>query len=126
VLSLGAISDNSRSRTWYHLDVATLGDAYASWRQQPFPSGSTDDALDEIHADLVLVDHWVAQSVIPFVEQGRRQPAAVDVLGTIAQLRARAAAAAAEATDDHRQLAIAYGVYAELMGEVYRAFLDES
>lgn len=105
--------------------MATLADAYASWRQQPFPSGSADDVLDEIHADLVLVDTWVAESLIPFVEHRHYQPARVDILGGIGKIRERAMAAARSAADDDRKLAVAYETYADLMDTVYRALLAE-
>jgi len=58
--------------------------AVATWRSQPFPSGSINDALDELHADLVLADTWVAEAVIPFVDHGALQPAHVDVIGETA------------------------------------------
>jgi hypothetical protein len=105
--------------------VASFSAAYASWRDEPFPSGSTDDVLDEIHADLVLVDTWVAESVIPFVKHGQYEPARVDVLGGIDDIRRRAVAAERSATDDGRTLAVAYETYANRLEAVYRALLAE-
>jgi type I site-specific restriction endonuclease len=41
-------------------------DAYARWRNEPFPSGST---TDEVHADLAYWDAMVADTVIPIVDE---------------------------------------------------------
>jgi hypothetical protein len=54
-------------------------EAYAAWRLQPFPSGSTNDEIDELHADLALVDSCVAETVLPFVERGEHVSPGVDV-----------------------------------------------
>ena len=71
-------------------EVVDFERAYSAWREQPFPLGSRLDALDEVHADLVLVDTWVAATIIPLVEAGRYHPAQVDVLGKLQEIRHRA------------------------------------
>lgn len=70
--------------------MVNFQEAYASWREQTFPSGSSCDALDEIHADLALADAWVAETVIPFIQHGVYRPAQVDVVGTPEKIRDRA------------------------------------
>jgi hypothetical protein len=47
---------------------------YARWWSTPLPSGSKRDAVDELHADLALVDVWVADTIIPLVEDGVWKP----------------------------------------------------
>ena len=70
--------------------MAELEDAYAAWRSRPFPPGSSDELLDELHADLALADTWVAEAVIPRVEHGLHQPARADVIDELEELRDRA------------------------------------
>ena len=99
--------------------MATLPDAYAAWRREPFPRASSDDVVDELHANLALADSWIAESVIPFVEQRRFMPAEVDVLQELRVMRERAAAL----SDPER--AREYLTYAERLSDVYSAFLQE-
>jgi hypothetical protein len=99
--------------------MANLADAYAAWRRQPFPHGSADGVVDELHADLALADSWVAESVIPFVERARFMPAGPDVLHELRKMHDRAAALRdpARATE--------YLTYIALLSDVYGAFLRE-
>jgi hypothetical protein len=97
--------------------------AYAAWRRQAFPTGSPVDALDELHADLVLADTWVAESVIPYVKRGIYSPARVDVLGTLSDLRHRAKRLAESVAGEDRDQARKYDEYAHLLEVVYEAFL---
>jgi len=61
--------------------------AYSKWREQPFPLGSSLDALDELHADLALVDTWVAEALVPFVEHGMYRPIQVDPIQKLEEIR---------------------------------------
>lgn len=99
--------------------MVTLADAYAAWRREPFPRGGSDDVVGELHADLALADSWVAESIIPFVERQRFVPAQVDVPQELRVIRERAAALG----DPDR--AREYLRYAELLSDVYGAFLRE-
>ena len=99
-------------------------DAYSSWRGQPFPSGSSRDALDELHADLALADTWVAETVIPYVENGLRRPARVDVDTELRRLRTRAVELGQVGDAEDRRLANSYRDYAGLLLHLYAAFLD--
>jgi hypothetical protein len=97
--------------------------AYSAWREQPFPLGSRLDALDEVHADLVLVDTWVAETIVPFVEAGRYHPAQVDVLGKLQEIRHRATELGTSRGTDEEPLALQYVTYADLLRTVYELFL---
>ena len=99
--------------------------AYSAWRQRPFPEGSRIDPLDELHADLVLADTWVAQTIIPFVEDGRYHPAQVDVLGKLQEIRDGAAALGKSGVADEKRLAREYLTYAELLRTAYESFLKK-
>jgi hypothetical protein len=60
----------------------------AAWRDEPFPHGNdTSEALDELHADLVLAETWVAETVPPYVTRGEDQPAQVDIASGCASSR---------------------------------------
>jgi hypothetical protein len=61
--------------------------AYSRWREQPFPLGSSLDALDELHADLALVDTWVADALVPFVEHGMYRHIQVDPIQKLEEIR---------------------------------------
>jgi hypothetical protein len=98
--------------------MASFLEAYAAWRREPFPGGSSDDAADELHADLALADTWVAEAVIPFIESGRSAPAQVDVLGELQALRDRAA------TLNDPERAKKYLAYVERLSDVYSGFLE--
>jgi hypothetical protein len=98
-------------------------DAYTSWRGQPFPPGSADDALDELHADLVLADTWVAESVVPFVERGLYQPARIDVIAELRKLRDRAVQLRRDRAGDDAGLCDAYRDYAGLLLRLYEGFI---
>src|SRR4051812_14384882 len=47
---------------------------------EPFPDGNGQDELGEAHADLALVDTWVAGLLITYVTDGTYVPARTDVL----------------------------------------------
>ena len=98
-------------------------DAYTVWRSRAFPQGSADDSLDELHADLALADTWVADSVIPYVKRGEYQPAQVDVVGELRELRNRAEQLRSRGTDKHAAVAASYAEYATILLHVYESFL---
>lgn len=95
-----------------------------AWRSAAFPRGSAVDALDEIHADLALYDACVAESVVPFLDRGVWEPAAIDVLGALDELSLRIASLQAVGTDDS-EAASSYATYADMLREMYRVFLQE-
>lgn len=51
-------------------------DALHHWRNAPFPEGSDDDAVDEVHAQVAQWDALVADLAIP-LERGQLVPAPV-------------------------------------------------
>ncbi len=104
--------------------MTELTESYERWQQQRFPDGSATDAVDELHADLALADAWVADSVIPFVEDGVHQPARIDVLAELGELRRRASDLASSITPDDRELVEVYAAYLDLLADVYEDFLD--
>lgn len=101
---------------------AAFDRTYKAWRDQPFPRASADKELAGVHADLVLVDAWVAEAVIPFVERKQYVFAVVDVSAGIASIHARAAQLAASCNGDDAELARAYAAYAERLDAVYGEF----
>lgn len=103
--------------------MGAFEEAVASWRNQTFPPGSKVDSLDELHADLVLADTWVADAVIPFVEHGFVAPVVVDIVGETRDLLRRATELARDSAGEDLHTAKAYGEYAALLLRVYEAFL---
>ena len=79
--------------------MTELDDACESWQRQPFPPGSSDDAIDELHADLALADSWIAEAVLRLVEHGQLKFARVDVIDELRTLAERAAKVELTASD---------------------------
>ncbi len=100
--------------------------AYWTWREQSFPLGSPTDAVDELHADLVLADAWVAETLIPFVEDGVYEPAKVDVSGELQALRDRARALRDSSSKSDKGLLNAYIEYSRLLEVAYEGFLAQA
>jgi hypothetical protein len=97
--------------------------AYAAWRHQSFPTGSADDSVDELHANLILADTWVAEAAIPFFESGVYRPAAVDVIGEIRKLDDLARELRSGLAEEHQRQVDEYRHYAGLLIAVYEEFL---
>jgi hypothetical protein len=105
--------------------LTSFPDAYRAWRKRPFPLGSTNDALDDLHADLALADTWVAEAVVPYIERGVHQPLQFAVIPELTRLRTRADEVAKEVGPADIRLANEYGEYVDLLMNVYRAFLKQ-
>ena len=91
----------------------------------PFPPGSHRDDVDELHADLALVDTWVAETVVPYVERGVITPPQVDIAAGIKGIRDRAVALRGGASADEQAVLNRYIDYADLMDKLYAAFRAE-
>ncbi|MDX6719622.1 MAG: hypothetical protein QOJ63_1876 [Solirubrobacteraceae bacterium] len=104
--------------------MTELPQSYDRWQRQPFPTGSRTDAIDELQADLALADAWVADSLIPFVEDGVYDPARIDVIAELGDLRRRATDLAMSVSADERGLVDDYAGYLDLLLDVYQDFLD--
>jgi hypothetical protein len=102
--------------------MTALERAYIAWRQHPLPPCSSDDELHEVHTDLALVDTWVAEVVVPFVEQRRYAFTTVDIDGALRGIRERADAAAASGADGDAELAARYRAYADCLKALYEEF----
>ena len=73
----------------------------------------------------MLADTWVAQTIIPFVEDGRYHPAQVDVLGKLQEIRDGATELGRSGSADIKRLAREYVTYAELLRTAYESFLKK-
>lgn len=99
------------------------GDAVKLWRTTGFPRGSSNDALDEIHAQLAVVDTWVADCVIDFQTSGRWIASVPDVLAELVRLDT--ALERLELTDAiERTLREEYRRYIRVLAAGYREFLS--
>jgi hypothetical protein len=99
--------------------------AYKAWRRAPFPPNTDDERLGDLHDDLAVADTWVADTVIPYADNGVVRPSVLDVVAELRQLCRRAdELGSGEVTQAARKLASAYGAYAQLLIAVYQAFLD--
>ena len=119
----------TQTATRLHSGIADMGefeDAYASWRSRPFPPGSTNDSLDELHADLALADTWVAETVIPFVEHGVSDPARIDVVNELRKLRSRAEELGRASDGEEARQAASYRDYFDVLLRVYEGFLTRA
>jgi hypothetical protein len=105
--------------------MTSFDDLYTRWRGVPFPLGSHQDDLDELHADLVLVDTWVADTVVPYVERGVITPPQVDIGAGIRGIRDRAAALREGASGADQATLKGYLDYIDLIDKLYTAFRRE-
>ncbi len=103
--------------------MITLEDAVARWRRTSFPPGSAHDALNELHANLALYDTWVAESVLPFVNQGVWEPVIPDVLAALDGLSGEVSGLRFTKESD-KETAQRYLDYATALRTVYAAFLN--
>lgn len=99
----------------------TFDAAVRNWLDAKLPEGSSVDDLDEIHADLVLIDTWVADSVLPYLRANVWSPAVPDVLAGLAELDN--VLATVPAAFGHDQTVLRYRSYVEILRRVYEAFL---
>jgi hypothetical protein len=105
------------------MTMSALNEAIQRWQRAPFPRGSADDALDEIHADLALYDTWVAAPLLLYVDRGVWLPAVPDVLGALDDLTRRVEVL--RAAGEEPEIASQYLDYAALLRAAYLAFLEE-
>jgi hypothetical protein len=103
--------------------MASLEPSYQQWRAEPFPASNGSDEFGEVHANLVLIDSWVAEYVIPFVERGVTPMPRVDVAGALTDLRQQLADLDLGAAPAKEALALDYSRYVMLLDEVWQAFL---
>ena len=106
--------------------MSDLQDIYASWRSRSFPRGSVVAALDGLHADLALADGWVAEYVVPFVEQGQFSRPEDGVVATLQNIRDRAIELEKTGGAEDKALAAEYVQYVDLLERVYKAFLSQA
>lgn len=102
--------------------MASLESSYGEWRAAPLPSGNGSEDFGEIHADLVLVDSWVAEYVIPFVERGIKHSPRVDVSGALTDLRRRLSDLDRGPVVSKRALADEYSRYIAMLEELWQSF----
>jgi hypothetical protein len=93
------------------------------WLRKGFPKGSPSDVIDDLHGRLALVDSWVAEAVLPFVEQGMVQPVAVDILGELDALDLRLAEAKAGCSASDLARLDDYRAYGDVLRRAYEDFL---
>jgi hypothetical protein len=105
--------------------MTSFDDLYTRWREAPFPPGSHRDDLDELHADLALVDTWVAETIVPYAERGVVTPPQVDVDACIKAIRDRALRFDRGATGEEQATLMRYIAYVDLIEQVFTAFRTE-
>jgi hypothetical protein len=99
--------------------MPTFREAHDAWMRAPFPIGDAEDGIGVLHDDVALVDTWVAESVVPYVKDGKFIPASPDVLGELQALSDRAIALG------DVDGAPEYLRYIGVLSDVYGAFLQE-
>lgn len=100
-------------------DDASFIVAYEHWRNLAFPEGSPVASIDELKADLALVDVYVADTVIPFRDGGGCMTPVVEVPRAIADLEQRIDASMAAAQPVDRDRLIRYRDYCSALRQVW-------
>lgn len=98
-------------------------EAYGRWREMPFPKGGDARFYGEIHADVALADSWVAETLLPFVNKGVVDPAVIDVLGRLSELRKKIDRLDAQTGPENHAAAAGYLAFVNALIDVYGAFL---
>ena len=101
-------------------------DSYAAWRGMPGPRGSDNEDLEILRADIFLADHWIAESLIPFVENGRIEVPPFDVENPLSELLKQAIQMEQVGREDLAATARTYSDYVRAQISAYRGFLTEA
>ncbi len=100
----------------------SFSEAYRQWRVEPFPKEEATTEFGDLHADLALIDTWVADSVVPYFDRHIYTPAKVDVLGKIASIESKLSQGSETGTFALK--AQPYVKYLGLLRGVYGEFLQ--
>ncbi len=96
--------------------------AYQRWTSMPFPDGSDDDGLDELHAQLAYADAMVAEAAEPIAKNRARSGRVPDqVVLELLSVISRAAEYASSDSEGYVRLASTYSIYADALLEVIDA-----
>ncbi len=98
--------------------MSSFRDAYAAWREAVFPVGHSDDAIDELHAQLAYWDCMVAEDAIPLRDGRTVVRGPVDVGEGLRQFRSAIEATVVD-TDSKRQKLVEYSTYCGWLDRMY-------
>lgn len=98
------------------MDRQTFLAAFERWTNAPFPQGSDDDVLDEIHAQLAYADAMVAEAALP-IANSRALTGEVphQVRVELRDAVTRSAAYMLGEVEDQARSAASYRDYAEIL-----------
>jgi hypothetical protein len=99
--------------------------ASSKWMDEPFPAGSANDEIDEVHAELVMVDTWVADLVMPYLMHGRVFTDRVGVGAPLEQMRKRLNELRLSSSPVETTVLERYSAYAQLLEDLFSAFQVE-
>jgi hypothetical protein len=108
--------------------MSDFDETYRRWRDAPFPHGSTNDPVGELHAELAQWDAFVADEVIPVAEGLAHKPgigSAYDIENEIELLRTAIDELANSVGPDDQALLRQYDDYCSLLTEVYSQALSQ-
>lgn len=97
---------------------------YEDWRSAPFPPGGSSDDANEVHADLVVVDTWIADLVMPFVKEGRLVEQKVDIRAAVDRLLTQCQQLARSDRGEDQILAREYVCYLNRLRALYGVYLQ--
>lgn len=104
--------------------MGTFESAYRAWREAPFPGGSSNDKVDELRAELILADTWLADTLIPFVEEGRRWEDTSDISERLDRIFAEAEEHMGALAVADREKLLLYCGYASLMRRAITGYTE--
>jgi hypothetical protein len=92
---------------------------------EPFPAGSANDEIDEVHAELVTVDMLVADLVMPYLVHGRVFTDRVGIGAALEHMRQRLNELRLSSSPVETTVLERYSAYAQLLEDVFSAFQIE-
>lgn len=99
--------------------------ASSKWMDEPFPAGSANDDIDEVHTELVTVDMWVADLVMPYLMHERVLTDRVGIGAALEQMHQRLNELRLSSSPAETTVLERYSAYAQLLEDVFSALQVE-
>lgn len=101
--------------------------AYVAWHDAPFPAAAAPQTeLNRWHKDLIVVDLWVAGSLIRFASDGQYVPSVPDVFAEISRLRQVLDRLVESGVGQDMGVVQSYRDYLDLLEAAYQLFIDSA
>ena len=105
--------------------MATFAAAHKRWLEMPFPHGSTNDLVEEYHAELAQWDTFVADIAIPHASSNSAVLPVFDLGAELAGLRSRLTSEHTHLDRDEAEVLTLYRTYVDVLVDVVSTLMDD-